>query len=182
MALAGLAPVLIFLAYPACFLYGGVLVGLGMEVWQSRKREKAIAYGWLAWSVSRRGPEPPQGRFNAGQKLNTAIIAGLMVVFTFSGTLMYLQEVNAQFRGTSAILVHDAAMYVAIPLVLGRIRHAVSPPMGRVIVAVLNEVPAIAVEVLEHGDHAVGLLARRANEPDAAVHHLVVIGPEIRAR
>ena len=37
---------------------------------------------WLRWAVSRRGPEPPQGRFNAGQKLNTAIVGGLMVVFT----------------------------------------------------------------------------------------------------
>ena len=40
-------------------------------------------------------PEPPQGRFNAGQKLNTAIIGGLLVVFTISGTLMYLQETDA---------------------------------------------------------------------------------------
>jgi len=86
---------------------------------------------WLAWSVSRRGPEPPQGRFNAGQKLNTAIIAGLMVVFTISGTLMYLQEVDAGFRGTSAILVHDIAMYVAVPLVLGHLYLAVVNPSTR---------------------------------------------------
>ena len=37
---------------------------------------------WLRWAVARSGAEPPQGRFNAGQKLNTAIVAGLMVVFT----------------------------------------------------------------------------------------------------
>ena len=86
---------------------------------------------WLAWSVSRRGPEPPQGRFNAGQKLNTAIIAGLMVVFTISGTLMYLQEVDAGFRGTSAILVHDIAMYIAIPLVIGHLYMAMLNPSTR---------------------------------------------------
>jgi formate dehydrogenase subunit gamma len=76
---------------------------------------------WLAWSVGRRGAAPPQGRFNAGQKLHTALQAGLMVVFTASGVLIYLQEASARFRGTSAILVHDVAMYVAVPLVLGHL-------------------------------------------------------------
>jgi len=77
------------------------------------------------------GPRPPQGRFNAGQKLNTAVIAGLMVVFTISGTLMYLQEVDARFRGTSAILVHDIAMYIAIPLVIGHLYMAMLNPSTR---------------------------------------------------
>ena len=86
---------------------------------------------WLAWQVRKIGPEPPQGRFNAGQKLNTAIIAGLMVVFTFSGTLMYLQETDATFRGTDAILVHDIAMYIAVPLVLGHLYLALLHPTTR---------------------------------------------------
>lgn len=76
---------------------------------------------WLAWAVTRRGAEPPQGRFNAGQKLNTAIVAGLMVVFTVSGTLMYLQETDAAFRGTSAIAAHDWATWLAVPLVAGHL-------------------------------------------------------------
>jgi formate dehydrogenase subunit gamma len=86
---------------------------------------------WLRWAVNRRGPEPPQGRFNAGQKLNTAIVGGLLVVFTFSGTLMYLQETDAQFRGTSAILVHDWATWIAVPLVLGHLYLAVLNPTTR---------------------------------------------------
>jgi formate dehydrogenase subunit gamma len=86
---------------------------------------------WLAWSVTRRGPEPPQGRFNAGQKLNTALVAGLMVVFTITGVLIYLQEASARFRGTSAILIHDVAMYIAIPLVLGHLYLALLNPTTR---------------------------------------------------
>jgi formate dehydrogenase subunit gamma len=86
---------------------------------------------WLKWQVRQMGPKPPQGRFNAGQKLNTAVIAGLMVVFTISGTLMYLQEVDATFRGTSAILVHDIAMYIAVPLVLGHLYMAMLNPSTR---------------------------------------------------
>jgi len=87
---------------------------------------------WLRWSVARRGPEPPQGRFNAGQKLNTAIIAGLMVVFTASGVLMYLQETDAAVRGrTSAILVHDVATWIAVPLIAGHLYLAVLNPSSR---------------------------------------------------
>ena len=86
---------------------------------------------WLRWAVKRNGPEPAQGRFNAGQKLNTAIVSGLMVVFTFSGTLMYLQETDAQFRGTSAILVHDWATWIAVPLVAGHLYLALLNPSTR---------------------------------------------------
>jgi formate dehydrogenase subunit gamma len=87
---------------------------------------------WLAWAVTRRGAEPPQGRFNAGQKLNTAIVAGLMVVFTVSGTLIYLQEADRTFRGaSSAILAHDWATWLAVPLVLGHLYLAMVNPATR---------------------------------------------------
>jgi cytochrome b subunit of formate dehydrogenase len=50
------------------------------------------------------------------------VIAGLAVVFTVSGVLILLQESDAAFRGaTSAILVHDWATWVAVPLVAGHI-------------------------------------------------------------
>jgi formate dehydrogenase subunit gamma len=87
---------------------------------------------WLRWAAARRGPEPPQGRFNAGQKVNAAIVAGLMLVFTASGVLMYLQETDAAFRGrTSAILVHDAATWVALPLIAGHLYLAALNPSSR---------------------------------------------------
>jgi formate dehydrogenase subunit gamma len=86
---------------------------------------------WLRWAVLRNQKEPPQGRFNAGQKLNTAIVAGLMVVFTITGTLMYLQERDASFRGSDAILVHDWATWIAVPLVLGHLYLAVLYPPTR---------------------------------------------------
>jgi formate dehydrogenase subunit gamma len=77
---------------------------------------------WLRWAVRRNGAEPPAGRFNAGQKLNAAVLAGLMVVFTVSGALILLQETDQAFRGvTSAILVHDWATWAAAPLVAGHI-------------------------------------------------------------
>src|SRR6478672_4183976 len=86
---------------------------------------------WLKWQVRQMGPKPPQGRFNAGQKLNTAVVSGLMVVFTLSGTLMYLQERDASFRGSSAILVHDWATWLAVPLVAGHLYLALVHPATR---------------------------------------------------
>lgn len=87
---------------------------------------------WLAWAATRRGAEPPQGRFNAGQKLNTAIVAGLMVVFTVSGTLIFLQETDRSFRGaSSALLAHDWATWLAVPLVAGHLYLALVNPSTR---------------------------------------------------
>jgi formate dehydrogenase subunit gamma len=87
---------------------------------------------WLRWAVTRRGKEPPQGRFNAGQKLNTAFVFGLMVVFSVSGLLMYLQETDASVRGrTSAILVHDIATWIAVPLVAGHLFLVLVHPSTR---------------------------------------------------
>jgi len=87
---------------------------------------------WLGWAVTRRGPEPPAGRFNAGQKLNAALVAGLMVVFTASGVLIYLQETDAAVRGrTSAILVHDIATWIAVPLIVGHLYLALVNPSTR---------------------------------------------------
>ncbi|HEY3766411.1 MAG TPA: cytochrome b/b6 domain-containing protein [Gaiellales bacterium] len=87
---------------------------------------------WLRWAVTRRGLEPPQGRFNAGQKLNTAIVFGLLVVFTASGVLMYLQETDAAVRGrTSAILVHDIATWIAVPLIVGHLFLVLVNPSTR---------------------------------------------------
>ena len=87
---------------------------------------------WLRWAVTRRGDQPPQGRFNAGQKLNTAFVFGLMVVFSVSGLLMYLQETDASVRGrTSAILVHDIATWIAVPLVAGHLFLVLVNPSTR---------------------------------------------------
>ena len=46
-----LAPPLIFLAFPACFLFGGVLTALLPEVWQSRQRRVWLLYGLLTVAV-----------------------------------------------------------------------------------------------------------------------------------
>jgi formate dehydrogenase subunit gamma len=68
-----------------------------------------------------RGEAARQGRFNAGQKAHAVVQAALAVLFTVSGVLLWLGERNTSFRLSGTIVLHDAAMYVAVALVLGHL-------------------------------------------------------------
>ena len=73
----------------------------------------------------------PQGRFNAGQKLNAAIMASFALLFAVSGLLLWYGERNNAFRFASTILLHDGLMYISIVLVAGHLYLAVIYPSTR---------------------------------------------------
>jgi formate dehydrogenase subunit gamma len=83
----------------------------------------------LRWLV-RRTPAP-QGRFNAGQKLNTALTAAFAVLFLVSGLLLWLGERDTRFRFASTVILHDGLMYVALVLLVGHLYLAVIHPATR---------------------------------------------------
>ena len=78
---------------------------------------------WLfGWSrFGRREPPPPQGRFNAGQKLNTAIVSGLMVVMFVTGALLWFGERDTRLRFEGTVIIHDWVTWILIALVLGHL-------------------------------------------------------------
>jgi formate dehydrogenase subunit gamma len=78
-----------------------------------------------------RGKRTPQGRFNAGQKLNAAITAALSVLFVVSGTLLWLGERNTRWRFASTIAVHDWLTVVSLVLLSGHLYLAVIHPRTR---------------------------------------------------
>jgi len=78
----------------------------------------------------RRVPRP-QGRFNAGQKLNAALTAAFAVLFVASGALLWLGERDTTFRFASTILLHDGLMYVSLVLVAGHLYLALIYPATR---------------------------------------------------
>ena len=80
---------------------------------------------------SRRRKPAPQGRFNAGQKLNTALTAAFTVLFLVSGLLLWLGERNTEFRFASTVLLHDGLMYVSLVLLVGHLYLAVLHPATR---------------------------------------------------
>jgi formate dehydrogenase subunit gamma len=78
----------------------------------------------------RRYPRP-QGRFNAGQKLNAALTASFALLFLVSGGLLWLGERDTRFRFASTVLLHDGLMYVSLVLLLGHLYLALIHPATR---------------------------------------------------
>jgi formate dehydrogenase subunit gamma len=73
----------------------------------------------------------PQGRFNAGQKLNAALTASFALLFAVSGVLLWYGERNNSFRFASTILLHDGLMYVSLVLLVGHLYLALIYPSTR---------------------------------------------------
>lgn len=79
-----------------------------------------------------RGRRPtPQGRLNAGQKLNAIVTAAFAVLFAVTGFLLWYGERNTRFRFAQTILIHDWLMYVSLFLFLGHLYLAVIHPRTR---------------------------------------------------
>jgi formate dehydrogenase subunit gamma len=78
-----------------------------------------------------RGKRVPQGRFNAGQKLNAAVTAAFAVLFAISGVLLWLGERDTTFRFASTITVHDWLTFGALALFVGHLYLAVVHPATR---------------------------------------------------
>lgn len=77
------------------------------------------------------GRPAPQGRFNAGQKLNFWLTAAFAVLFFLTGVLLWYGERDTRFRRPSTLVVHDALMYVSVALVLGHLFLALVLPKTR---------------------------------------------------
>jgi len=83
----------------------------------------------LRWLSGRR--PAPQGRFNAGQKLNTLLNAAFVVLFLVSGLLLWFGERNTRYRFASTVVLHDGLMYVSLALLVGHLYLAVIHPTTR---------------------------------------------------
>ncbi|MHB8643476.1 MAG: cytochrome b/b6 domain-containing protein [Gaiellaceae bacterium] len=80
------------------------------------------------WLTGRR---TPQGRFNAGQKLNAALTAAFAVLFSVSGFLLWYGERDTRFRFANTILIHDGLMYVSLFLLVGHLYLSLIYPKTR---------------------------------------------------
>jgi formate dehydrogenase subunit gamma len=83
----------------------------------------------LRWLTGRR--PAPQGRFNAGQKINAALTAAFTVLFLVSGLLLWFGERDTTWRFASTVVLHDGLMYVSLVLLLGHLYLAVIHPATR---------------------------------------------------
>jgi formate dehydrogenase subunit gamma len=78
-----------------------------------------------------RGGKAPQGRFNAGQKINAALTAAFTILFGVSGLLLWFGEQNTRLRFASTVILHDGLMYVSLVLLAGHLYLALIHPTTR---------------------------------------------------
>jgi formate dehydrogenase subunit gamma len=78
-----------------------------------------------------RGRKVPQGRFNAGQKINAVLTAAFTVLFGVSGLLLWFGEQDTRYRFASTVILHDGLMYVSLVLLVGHLYLALIHPATR---------------------------------------------------
>ena len=78
-----------------------------------------------------RGRPAPQGRFNAGQKINASLFAAFTVLFGVSGLLLWFGEQDTRFRFASTVVLHDGLTFVSLFLLVGHLYFALIHPATR---------------------------------------------------
>src|SRR5712691_1688491 len=73
----------------------------------------------------------PQGRFNAGQKVNAILTAAFATLFFVSGLLLWYGERNTSFRLPGTVFLHDTLMYLSLIIVSGHLYLALINPSTR---------------------------------------------------
>ena len=81
------------------------------------------------WLMLRR--PAPQGRFNAGQKINAALTAAFVVLFFASGMLLWAGERDTRYRFASTVILHDGLLYASLVILVGHLYLAVIHPATR---------------------------------------------------
>jgi len=105
-----------------------VLLGARHGLLRTARELEAFDGDDLRWL---RGGRAPQGRFNAGQKVNATLTAAFTVLFFVSGLLLWLGERDTRFRFASTVVLHDGLMYVSLLLLVGHLYLALIYPATR---------------------------------------------------
>jgi formate dehydrogenase subunit gamma len=78
-----------------------------------------------------RGRRAPQGRFNAGQKLNAILTVAFALLFALSGFFLWLGERDHRFLFAGTGTVHDILTYLSVGLLVGHLYLALIHPSTR---------------------------------------------------
>jgi formate dehydrogenase subunit gamma len=124
----------------ALALIATVLAGLGRggaitALWQDVQWFDREDWAWLRRILVprplRRSALPPQGRFNAGQKLNSVATGAATVGFVVTGTLMWQGEHLPTSLSEAADTWHLWLMVLVIPLIAGHLVLSLFLPSTR---------------------------------------------------
>jgi len=112
-----------------CVLVAIVLGGDRRGILRTAREIDGFDRDDLRWLAGRK--PAPQGRLNAGQKLNAALTAAFTVLFFVSGLLLWVGERDTSWRFASTVILHDGLMYVSLALLLGHLYLALIHPATR---------------------------------------------------
>ena len=100
----------------------------GRRLWRTVRELETFDADDVRWL---RGRRAPQGRFNAGQKINAALFAAFTILFGVSGLLLWFGEQDTRFRFASTVVLHDGLMFVSLFLLVGHLYLALIHPATR---------------------------------------------------
>lgn len=117
-------------------LVAGSRPGTLARLWREVEWFDADDWRWLRrvsvpWFLRRSRPLPSQGKMNAGQKLNTIVVAAALVGFVVTGTLMYLGAHIPASLADAADTWHVWLMFLGAPLIGGHLALALLVPSTR---------------------------------------------------
>lgn len=124
-----LASAVALVVLPAAVWLTGDRRSLGRDAREVDRWDR-LDWRWLrqsAW-LFRHTPLPPQGRFNAGQKLNTILVSAAAVGFVVTGVFMWKAEAFPIWLGDVSTQLHDVLTILVTPLVAGHIVMAALNP------------------------------------------------------
>lgn len=117
------------IALPVPVVLGLISRGFRADV-RRLNRFQPVDRMWLR-SRDRRSGRLSVGKFNAGQKLNAAFVAGSIIVMLGTGLVMrYANHWPVAYR-TGATFVHDWLSYALLAVVLGHLYFAFRDPQAR---------------------------------------------------
>jgi formate dehydrogenase subunit gamma len=111
-----------------------LLVGLlSADVRDDYRRLARFIPGDREWlrSRDRRSGRIAVGKFNAGQKLNSAFLLGAILVMIMTGLVMWLTHLWPLAWRVGATFVHDWVSLAILVVVLGHIYMAMKDPIAR---------------------------------------------------
>lgn len=87
-------------------------------------------WAWLR-AAARGNLATPSGKFNAGQKLNSAFVLGAIVVMFITGLMLHFFDLIPDHLRTGATFVHDVFALAVVVLAVGHFWMAWNDPEAR---------------------------------------------------
>jgi formate dehydrogenase subunit gamma len=96
-----------------------------LDDWREAERLDRDDRRWLTFRRA------PQGKFNAGQKVNVIVTVAFALLFALSGFFLWLGERNHAFIFDGTGTLHDLLTFVSLAVLVGHLYLAVIHPSTR---------------------------------------------------